>query len=75
LGTEIKTRVGPKRKVAATDSTSRTDVEGHRPRPCRLGDARFVIVVDEDVDPFNLNQVMCAISVRANPAGDVVIIQ
>jgi vanillate/4-hydroxybenzoate decarboxylase subunit C len=34
-----------------------------------------VIVVDEDVDPFNLNQVMWAISVRANPAGDVVIIQ
>jgi vanillate/4-hydroxybenzoate decarboxylase subunit C len=33
-----------------------------------------VIVVDEDVDPFNLNQVMWAISVRANPAGDVVII-
>ncbi len=39
-----------------------------------LGYAKFVIVVDEDVDPFNLNQVMWAISVRANPAGDVVII-
>jgi UbiD family decarboxylase len=42
--------------------------------PHGLGYAKFVIVVDEDVDPFNLNQVMWAISVRANPAGDTVII-
>ncbi len=42
--------------------------------PHGLGYAKFVIVVDEDVDPFNLNQVMWAMSVRANPAGDVVII-
>jgi UbiD family decarboxylase len=42
--------------------------------PHGLGYAKFVIVVDEDIDPFNLNQVMWAISVRANPAGDVVII-
>jgi 4-hydroxybenzoate decarboxylase len=42
--------------------------------PHGLGYAKFVIVVDEDVDPFDLNQVMWAISVRANPAGDVVII-
>ena len=37
--------------------------------PHGLGYAKFVIVVDEDVDPFNLNQVMWAMSVRANPAG------
>ena len=42
--------------------------------PHGLGYAKFVIVVDADVDPFNLNQVMWAMSVRANPAGDVVII-
>ena len=42
--------------------------------PHGLGYAKIVIVVDEDVDPFDLNQVMWAISVRANPAGDVVII-
>ena len=30
--------------------------------PHGLGYAKFVIVVDEDVDPFNLNQVMWAIS-------------
>jgi hypothetical protein len=42
--------------------------------PHGLGYAKFVIAVDADIDPFNLNQVMWAISVRANPAGDVVII-
>ena len=42
--------------------------------PHGLGYAKIIIVVDEDVDPFNLNQVMWAMSVRANPAGDVVII-
>jgi vanillate/4-hydroxybenzoate decarboxylase subunit C len=42
--------------------------------PHGLGYAKFVIVVDADVDPFNLNQVMWALSVRANPAGDVVTI-
>ena len=42
--------------------------------PHGLGYAKIVIVVDDDVDPFNLNQVMWALSVRANPAGDVVII-
>lgn len=42
--------------------------------PHGLGYAKIVIVVDEDIDPFNLNQVMWAMSVRANPAGDVVII-
>ena len=42
--------------------------------PHGLGYAKIVIVVDEDVDPFNLNQVMWAMSVRVNPAGDVVII-
>jgi 4-hydroxybenzoate decarboxylase len=42
--------------------------------PHGLGYAKIVIVVDADVDPFNLDQVMWAMSVRANPAGDVVII-
>jgi vanillate/4-hydroxybenzoate decarboxylase subunit C len=42
--------------------------------PHGLGYAKIVIVVDEDVDPFNLNQVMWAMSVRANPAGDVMIL-
>jgi UbiD family decarboxylase len=42
--------------------------------PHGLGYAKFVIVVDADVDPFNLDQVMWAMSVRANPGGDVVII-
>ena len=42
--------------------------------PHGLGYAKIVIVVDEDVDPFDLNQVMWAMSVRSNPAGDVVII-
>ena len=42
--------------------------------PHGLGYAKVIIVVDADVDPFNLNQVMWAISVRANPGGDVVIV-
>jgi vanillate/4-hydroxybenzoate decarboxylase subunit C len=36
-----------------------------------LGYAKIVIVVDEDVDPFDLKQVMWAMSVRVNPEGDV----
>ncbi len=39
--------------------------------PHGLGYAKIVIVVDADVDPFDLNQVMWAMSVRVNPAGDV----
>lgn len=39
-----------------------------------LGYAKVVIVVDEDVDPFDLNQVMWAISVKVNPAGDVIML-
>ena len=35
-----------------------------------LGYAKIVIVVDEDVDPFDLNQVMWSMSVKVNPAGD-----
>jgi vanillate/4-hydroxybenzoate decarboxylase subunit C len=42
--------------------------------PHGLGYAKIVIVVDADVDPFNLDQVMWAMSVRANPAGDVMIL-
>ena len=36
-----------------------------------LGYAKIVIVVDADVDPFDLKQVMWAMSVKVNPAGDV----
>ena len=36
-----------------------------------LGYAKIVIVVDEDVDPFDLKQVMWAMSVKVNPEGDV----
>ena len=42
--------------------------------PHGLGYAKVVILVDEDVDPFDLNQVMWAISVRVNPAGDVMML-
>lgn len=40
--------------------------------PHGLGYCKIVIVVDEDVDPFNLPQVMWAMSTKVNPAGDVV---
>lgn len=36
--------------------------------------AKVIIVVDADVDPFDLNQVMWAISVRVNPAGYVLML-
>ncbi|MFL5283094.1 MAG: non-oxidative hydroxyarylic acid decarboxylases subunit C [Rhodopila sp.] len=42
--------------------------------PHGLGYAKVVIVVDDDVDPFDLKQVMWAISVKVNPAGDIVTI-
>ena len=42
--------------------------------PHGLGYAKIVIVVDADVDPFNLDEVMWALSVRSNPAGDVMIL-
>jgi UbiD family decarboxylase len=42
--------------------------------PHGLGYAKVVIVVDENVDPFDLNQVMWAISVNVNPAEDVMIL-
>jgi hypothetical protein len=42
--------------------------------PHGLGYAKIVIVVDENVDPFDLNQVMWAISVKVNPAADVMIL-
>ena len=35
-----------------------------------LGYVKMVIMVDEDVDPFNLPQVMWALSSKVNPAGD-----
>ena len=39
-----------------------------------LGYAKIVIVVDEDVDPFDMKQVMWAVSVKVNPAGDVIML-
>ena len=32
---------------------------------------RFVIVVDDDIDPTNLEEVMWAVSTRCDPAGDI----
>ncbi|TCL03279.1 non-oxidative hydroxyarylic acid decarboxylases subunit C [Sodalis ligni] len=40
--------------------------------PHGLGYVKMAIVVDEDVDPFNLPQVMWALSTKVNPAGDLV---
>lgn len=40
--------------------------------PHGLGYVKMVILVDEDVDPFNLPQVMWALSTKVNPAGDLV---
>lgn len=40
--------------------------------PHGLGYAATVIVVDEDVDPFNLPQVMWALSTKMNPARDLI---
>jgi len=42
--------------------------------PHGLGYCKVVIVVDEDVDPFNLPQVMWAISTKLHPKHDAVII-
>src|SRR5260370_14198435 len=42
--------------------------------PHGLGYAKLVIVVDEDVDPFDMKQVMWAVSTKVNPAGDVIIL-
>jgi UbiD family decarboxylase len=42
--------------------------------PHGLGYITTVIVVDEDVDPFNLPQVMWAMSSKVNPSGDVVVL-
>jgi len=40
--------------------------------PHGLGYAATVIVVDDDVDPFNLPQAMWALSTKMNPAGDLI---
>ncbi|TXS79176.1 MULTISPECIES: non-oxidative hydroxyarylic acid decarboxylases subunit C [unclassified Streptomyces] len=40
--------------------------------PHGMGYAATVIVVDEDVDPFDLPQVMWALSTKMNPAGDLI---
>jgi vanillate/4-hydroxybenzoate decarboxylase subunit C len=39
-----------------------------------LGYAKLVIVLGEDVDPFDMKRVMWAISTKVNPAGDVIIL-
>jgi 4-hydroxybenzoate decarboxylase len=42
--------------------------------PHGMGYAKIVIMVDETVDPFNLNQVMWALSTKMMPAHDLIII-
>ena len=42
--------------------------------PHGLGYAKVVIVVDDTIDPFNLNQVMWALSTKMHPAHDLVVI-
>jgi vanillate/4-hydroxybenzoate decarboxylase subunit C len=42
--------------------------------PHGLGYAKIVIMVDETIDPFDLKQVMWALSTKVNPAGDLVIL-
>ncbi|WAH37081.1 non-oxidative hydroxyarylic acid decarboxylases subunit C [Alicyclobacillus dauci] len=42
--------------------------------PHGLGYCKLVIVVDETVDPFNLPQVMWALSTKMHPAHDVIIL-
>ena len=42
--------------------------------PHGLGYAATVIVVDEDVDPFNLPQVMWALSTKMNPGDDLIVV-
>ena len=42
--------------------------------PHGLGYAKVVIVVDETIDPFDLNQVMWALSTKMHPAHDLVTI-
>ncbi|MCY9059966.1 phenolic acid decarboxylase BsdC [Bacillus inaquosorum] len=42
--------------------------------PHGLGYCKMVIVVDEDVDPFNLPQVMWALSTKMHPKHDAIII-
>ena len=56
----------------ATAASPRRSACACSPRPHGLGYAKIVIVVDEDVDPFDLKQVMWAMSVKVNPAGDMV---
>ena len=46
---------------------------GHRP-VVRTGMNRHVVVVDEDVDPSNLDEAVWAMSTRSDPAGDVEIL-
>jgi 4-hydroxybenzoate decarboxylase len=42
--------------------------------PHGLGYAKIVIVVDETIDPFDLKQVMWALSTKVNPAGDLLVL-
>jgi vanillate/4-hydroxybenzoate decarboxylase subunit C len=42
--------------------------------PHGLGYAKVVIVVDDTIDPFNLNQVMWALSTKMHPGHDLVVV-
>jgi vanillate/4-hydroxybenzoate decarboxylase subunit C len=42
--------------------------------PHGMGYAKIVIVVDEEVDPFDLKQVMWAVSAKVNPQADVLLL-
>src|SRR5258708_22467207 len=42
--------------------------------PHGLGYAKIVIMVDETIDPFDLKQVMWALSTKVNPAGDLIVL-
>lgn len=39
-----------------------------------IGYCKIVIVVDEDIDPFDLNQVMWALSTRFTPSKDLIVV-
>lgn len=42
--------------------------------PHGQGYAKVVIVVDEDVNPYDINQVMWSISSKVNPKDDIIIV-
>jgi UbiD family decarboxylase len=50
---------------------------GHILSQCGVGAymSRYSIVVDEDIDPANLNEVMWAVATRSDPVKDIDFIQ